>query len=454
MIDSHIPAVFAPVFFAFGIMVGMAIGICVEHNADPVPTPIVVTFTDTPTLTDTATPPPTNTASPTRTATATETPTGTPSRTSTPAIRPTATRTATGTPTRTPTPPFPTPTPEIASQPLAWWRARFDAAAAIEHAKYYEVWAASDDSHWYYFLAYAVDGYTAMYRATGDRAYLDRALSYIEAVIADARPSSDLPGSQYRDEYRGWPSSQDGDNEVALRESYLWRYVTDVLAVIKANPALMTEYGDRYAAILAFTERHIWDKWYSRGMSNIYRNRTHMASHWAYIALNLGALTTSPIRAAQCLTVRATIDTQLRSQFVSDGTAYTWSAIWGEYPPRSVQDMSHGNAVAAYIVRAAGLGDYWTGVDLRLLAGTVRRAWTGDTDAPRWTLNVDGSGGIDPFQNQGDGWIKLAAGDPGLLAIYEVYATQRAEQGPYMGKLLGNGALVATITRAAHASHP
>jgi hypothetical protein len=62
----------------------------------------------------------------------------------------------------------------------------------------------------------------------------------------------------------------------------------------------MEAYAARYLAILTFTERNIWDKWYSRGQTNIYRIRTHMSSHWAYIALNLERLTASPIRAAQC----------------------------------------------------------------------------------------------------------------------------------------------------------
>lgn len=498
MSDARIPAVFAPVCFAFGVLVGMAFGIWVEHNADPVPTPIVITLT--PTATDTATPPPTETASPTRTATpmasktptasrtpsetatatllpsatrtpvrtpssdtatpfSTQSPTGTFTGTPTPTLSPTPTRTVTGTstriptraPTKTPTAtptrtPRPTATPGQVSPDLAWWVAQFDAVADTEHAKWYNVWANSGDSQRYYDLGYAVDGFTAMHWATGQRRYLDRALGYIEAVIADARLSSTLPTSQYHDEYLGWlgdPYYTDLIVEYPLFESILWRYVTDVLRVIKDDPALMADYGTRYAAILAFTERNIWDKWYNRGTSNIYRVRTHMAAHWAYIALNLETLTASSIRAAQCRTVRARIDADLRAQLVSNGTAYTWSDEWGQYPPLSVQDAGHGNHTVSYIVRATEMGTFWTEADLRLLAGTVWDFWNGDTAAPRWMFNVDGSGGLDKFQVQGDGWIKTARADPALLALYATYAAQRAEQGPYMGKLLGNGALVA-----------
>lgn len=426
MTDTRVLAALA---FVAGVLVGMFLGITVANTA-PLPAPTVATATLTATETPSAT------VSPSPTTSATAPPTNTAS--------PTATLTPTPTATRTPTPTATATMPPGAS----WWVAQFDAVAAIERAKWYDAWAASGNSQWYYFLGYAVDGYTAMYRATGQRAYLEQALTYIERVIADARPSSMLVGSQYRDSYLGWIGVQFGDVsglEYPLFESILWRYVTDVLVTIKDDPALMTIYRERYAAILAFTETHMWDKWYNRGAGNLYRTRTHMASHWAYIALNLETLTASPIRAAQCRTVRARIDADLRSQLLSDGTAYRWSDQWGQYPPQSVQDMGHGNHMVSYIVRAWERGDYWTATDLRLFAGTAWAAWNGDRADPRWAVNVDGSGGLDRFQVQGDGWLKLARVDPALVALYEVYAERRTEQGPYMASPLGNGALVAAL---------
>jgi hypothetical protein len=345
--------------------------------------------------------------------------------------------------------PFPTPTPEVIRRPLAWWVAQFDALAETEHAKWYKPWSESGDSQRFYSLSYALDGYIAMYRATGDQAYLERGLGYIEAAIADARPSANLPASSYRDKFRGWTGNpyQDGvpNDEYPLYESIYWRYVVDALRVIHDDPALLEAYRERYAAILEFTELNIWDKWYGRGTGNIYRIRTHMASHWAYIALNLEALTASQIRAAQCRTVRERIDADLRAQQLSDGAAYRWSAVWGEFPPASVQDTSHGNHMIAYIVRAAEMGTFWTAADLRLFAGTAWAAWNGDRADPRWAVNVDGTGGLDRFQVQGDGWLKLARVDPALVALYEVYAERRTEQGPYMASPLGNGALVARL---------
>lgn len=445
---------FVAAAFVLGVCVGLALGIWIEHNAEPVPVPTVITAvpdtaapdTATATATATHTAPPTNTASPTRTATATASQTATATPTATDV--PTATRTPVRTPSSPTATPFFTSTPEVVRRPLSWWVAEFDSRAAYERAKWYDTWAASNNSQWYYFLGYAVDGYTAIYRATGQRAYLEQALTYIERVIADARPSSALTGSQFRDSYQGWigvPFDSTTGLEYVLFESVLWRYVVDALRVIHDDPTLLAVYSDRYAAILAFTEQNMWDKWYNRGTGNIYRTRTHMASHWGYIALNLEALTTSPIRAAQCRTVRTRIDADLRGQLVSDGTAYRWSDQWGQYPPQSVQDMMHANHMVSYIVRAAELGTYWTAADLRLFAGTAWRAWNSDRADPRWMVNVDGSGGVDKYQVQGDGWLKLARVDPALAALYEVYAGLMTEQGPYMTSPLGNGALVARL---------
>lgn len=411
----------AALSFVAGVLVGTFLGLLVA-NAAPLPVPTVATATLT------ATP------------SATETPSATASPTATPTPTATATNTAS-----------PTPEPD-ARRPLAWWVAEFDSRAAYERAKWYDTWAASNNSQWYYFLGYAVDGYTAMYRATGQRAYLDQALTYIERVIADARPSSALTGSQFRDGYLGWigvPFDSTTGLEYVLFESVLWRYVVDALRVIHDDPALLAVYSDRYNAILAFTEANMWDKWYNRGTGNIYRTRTHMASHWAYIALNLEALTASPIRAAQCRTVRDRIDADIRAQLLSDGTAYRWSDQWGQYPPQSVQDMMHANHMVSYIVRAAELGTYWTVADLRLFAGTALVAWNGNRADPRWMVNVDGTGGLDRFQVQGDGWAKLARVDPALAALYEVYADLMTEQGPYMTSPLGNGALVAALAEVA-----
>lgn len=59
---------------------------------------------------------------------------------------------------------------------------------------------------------------------------------------------------------------------------------------IKQTPSLNSDPTCRsqYEDLLRFTEVNIFDKWFSRGVrAYIYRDRTHMAAHWASIALDL-----------------------------------------------------------------------------------------------------------------------------------------------------------------------
>src|SRR6185312_15198884 len=66
----------------------------------------------------------------------------------------------------------------------------------------------SKDSWDHYNLSYSVDACIAMFRATQERRYLDRALEFIENVAASAVPSASLPQIHFHDGYRGWASSK------------------------------------------------------------------------------------------------------------------------------------------------------------------------------------------------------------------------------------------------------
>ena len=183
------------------------------------------------------------------------------------------------------------------------WEAKFLKIWNYEHEQEYHDWGESGNSRWHYFLGYAIDGNTAMYEATCNTKYLDRALHYVNDVVESAEVSSSLPNSQYKDSYLAWQAVDEPDvngEEEPLYESYMWRYVTKLLRVIRQNPHLYNDpaYRSQYDSLLDFAEINIFEKWYSRDPSNIYRSRTHMASHWAYIALDLLLLSDDATRKA------------------------------------------------------------------------------------------------------------------------------------------------------------
>jgi hypothetical protein len=259
----------------------------------------------------------------------------------------------------------------------------------------------SADSWDHYNLSYAVDGCVAMFRATGERRYLDRAVEFVTNVAGAAVP---VPGG-----YRGWHSAKSGDGgvEVPLYESYFWRYGTALLAAMRdaGMPA------DR--ELLDFAERHVFDKWYSRGpQDTVYRDRTHLTAHWALIAVNLARATSDAARRTRYLEVAASVDDRLHAQLrrnPADPAAYFWSDRWGE-SRRPGQDVSHGNGVLAYVVEARDRGRAWTGTDLAAFAALLTRViWPGGTDYRGF---VDGSGTDNGWI--ADGFVKLGRCDPAV----------------------------------------
>src|SRR5690606_22374072 len=112
-----------------------------------------------------------------------------------------------------------------------------------------------------------------------------------------------------------------------------------------------TNYRNQYNKLLAFTERNMFEKWYRRGANaNIYRVNTHMASHWAYIAMDLSKMTTDATKRSTYLTVFNNINrklpnysTGLRGQMRASTTkpgGYFWNANWGS-TSRPGQDVAH-----------------------------------------------------------------------------------------------------------------
>ncbi|WP_233261664.1 hypothetical protein [Vitiosangium sp. GDMCC 1.1324] len=324
----------------------------------------------------------------------------------------------------------PLPTPS-GLRSVAAWETLFLGNWNAEHTSSFLPMSTSLDSWQFYNLAYGIDGNTAMYRATGKTQYLDRALLYVNNVVNNARLSSSLSKSQFKDSYLGWASARSDTlgQEVPLFESYCWRYVTRLLRVIRETPELYNNatYRAQYDKLLAFSEKNMFEKWYKRGANSyIYRVNTHMASHWAYIAMDLSRMTTDANRKATYLTVfnninrhlpnygnNAGLRGQMRASPVNSA-AYYWNDSWG-LTARPGQDVAHGNGVMAYIVEARDAGMEWTSDDIGKFVKTLNSViWP---SAGRYGNYVDGSGGGTGWFN--DGFIKLGRYDANLQRRFE-----------------------------------
>ncbi|EPX55625.1 hypothetical protein D187_009236 [Cystobacter fuscus DSM 2262] len=311
------------------------------------------------------------------------------------------------------------------------WEKQFLSHWDVEHAESFLPASTSRDSWQFYSLAYGIDGNTAMYRATGKVQYLDRALLYVDNMVRTARDSWSLKGGQFEDVYRGWASGHPESLglEVPLYESYCWRYVTRLLRVIRETPALYgnARYRGQYQRLLEFSEMDIFEKWFQRGAdAHIYRENTHMASHWASIAMDLALMTSDEARKVRYREVFDKINrglpnhpSSLRDQLGAstlDAAASFWSDEWGVHSGPG-QDVSHGNGVVAYIVEAHGAGMEWTDEDVRALLVTLDSViWP---SAGQYAQFVDGSGTGDGWFN--DGFMKLGRYDAALQLRLETH---------------------------------
>ncbi|GIF06614.1 hypothetical protein [Actinoplanes siamensis] len=328
-------------------------------------------------------------------------------------------------------------------KPVGHWTQVFEQSWDFQ-SRTAEPMSRSKDSQDHYDLAYTLDGNIAMFRATGSARYLDRALAYTENVVAAAAPSTSLPGSTFRDRYRGWGSSKSGQHgdEVPLYESYFWRYATQLLVALKENTTTYATpaYRARFDKLLAFAEVEIFEKWYARGaQESIYRERTHMAAHWALISLNLGRLTADATRRDRYRKVLATIGARIHNQMTRnpvEATAYFWSDVWGS-TRRPGQDVGHGNGVMAYVVEARDQGTTWTAADMTAFGALLTKViWPGDAT---YHAFVDGTGADNGWI--ADGFVKLGRYDANVQHRLESY-------GVVNDQFAANMALNAKILRA------
>jgi hypothetical protein len=325
-----------------------------------------------------------------------------------------------------PLPPAPVPSRRsIALRPVSYWTALYLRGWDFEYRDNRDE-TRSADSWDHYDSSYVVDANTAMFRATGENRFLDRALEYVENVAGSARQSSSIASSQYRDQYRGWvslrPDLDRPGEEVPLYESYFWRYATALLVVMRETPAVYqdADYRARYQRLRQFAEVDVFEKWYSRSpLDNIYRERTHMAAHWALIALNLSLITENSDRRTRYRQVADNIDLHLPDVHASlrgqmrrnpvEPAAYFWSDVWGS-AQRPGQDVSHGNGVMAYVVEACDRGRNWTPQDMAGFSTLLTKViWPGGRTYREF---VDGTGSDNGWFS--DGFVKLGRFDPAV----------------------------------------
>lgn len=328
-------------------------------------------------------------------------------------------------------------------------------------------------------LSYGLDAVLAMFETTDSTSYLDDAITFTANVTNRAQVTGEIPANRsvFKDTYRGWIEKASGrdtsihNREIVLSEVYFFQYVTRLLKDIHDHPSLykLNKYHQFYLQTLDFVETNIWDKWEKRGSrirKNKYAylllNRTHMASHWAYIAAELSFLTTNEDGKTDYLNFVELYNNSLEKNFIKYAKYIKWNSTWdyNEFGLKNrfnniTQDVSHANLVVSYIVEANNLG-LWKDQDaIRRLINTVKDVlWDAQNclfrDNINGTLFESNHEGLSVGSFQADGFVKLTRYDSSLFNIYEKFisCSPRVINWRQYGQLFANLALSEKLLKA------
>lgn len=296
------------------------------------------------------------------------------------------------------------------------------------------------DSYHFMALRRAVGGINAIVSKTQDDFFIAKQIQLIDIIIGTSKQSKLLKGakSDFSDNYLGWLDNS--FKEVPLYESYVFLYITQFLYLLQESHWMEKSSANNawWSETLNFIEVNLWEKWYTRSKrkyENDYgyflRERTHMGSHWAGIAMYLNAMTKNQEIKKQAEILLKDYNKLLKRNFKIKDNCYVWNSTYdnisGSLAPKrkqvSIQDVSHGNHVVAYILNAYEMGsDIWTLEDIKYLANTLKYKIY-NQKKNRFYNAVDGSGKVGN-PGLGDAWIRLSEYDKEVMKIFKLYTTE------------------------------
>lgn len=301
------------------------------------------------------------------------------------------------------------------SSNISKWKTLFDSQTVDDERQIAQ--SLSGDGGDIYYLD--VSPYVYMFQVTGEDSYMDFAAGLFQNVMQTANDANTRG-----DGFLGWKdSSNDVTNgvrvndgtEVSLAEGRGMRTVARMLWVMSKSPTYLGKRQNQkiYEEMLAWFQKHVWNKWESRGLGHFYRSRTHMSSHWGQIAWFLNDITGNSkykdVYDGWCSGFPegsrkgASMRKQLREINISGKTAYVWNGKWGSMS--GANDVSHANAEVELMVLGAEMGDYWTQEDMGALVNTFNELIF---KSPSWddaAYYVDGKGKEAALWDQG--WVQL-----------------------------------------------
>lgn len=297
--------------------------------------------------------------------------------------------------------------------------------------------ALSKNKNTYDFMAlgYFINANNNMYLKTKDKKYIDNNISIIKPILLD-----DNSNSAYKKNV--WLMNVGKENQNAavngqehlISEGYFFRYVGEFLDIISKN-SLHENYQNSILNGLKYSFNKWKDKSFGKygDYSMLFHQRLHTGANWAVVALYLIKYDTSN---KNTYSVFVTLfDKELKKALIVNRSSsgviyYTWNSTYPDKFCKAlqqiknyksvVQDVSHGNHVVLYLIKAKELNnENWKNFNFSYLSNTLKlKILKTDSIAD----NVDGSTDSS-VKNTGwkisDGWMKLIYYDKSLYPLFD-----------------------------------
>lgn len=301
-----------------------------------------------------------------------------------------------------------------------------------------------------YFSSYELDGLLAAAEATGREDFLQVTLECVEAIIAAGK---DQNGDGYIDFYHSadnaWDSTRKGISPSTLFKGLrpIPRAARVIVTRFRRKPYLA-----KAQELLAFTEKHIIEKWEKQGYLQEYRSGT------IHIQGNFGEMLVDAYLATGNENYRKHAENYAKAckdnLILVDG-GYAWNQVLGDKtlnpaPPDSldgahVSDTSHANETLAFATLACRAGIVFTEEDMVRFSTTfTKKLWRGAARPLADFVDgadLQGKGGPGKYGTfLSAGWAKLGLFSPDVEA-----KLSSREDGGHPLQYWGNLALNATL---------
>jgi len=293
----------------------------------------------------------------------------------------------------------------------------------------------SKNSYNFMALGYFINANNNMFLKTKDRKYIENNISIIKPIIIDANSDTAYRKNVWlMNAAKGNQNTVVNGQEHLISEGYFFKYVGEFLDIIsKYN--LYENYQNSILEGLKYSFNKWKDKSFSKygDYSMLFHQRLHTGANWAVVALYLMKYDTAN---KNTYSVFVTLfDKELKKALIVNRSKsgvlyYTWNSTYPDKFCKAlqqiknyksvVQDVSHGNHVVLYLIKAKELNNVnWKNFNFSYLSNTLKlKILKTDSIAD----NVDGS--TDPsVKNTGwkisDGWMKLIYYDKSLYPLFE-----------------------------------